>query len=67
MNKDRKALDKVYENADQSNHGGIMNCLEYILRDANEAHLDMVALHLKIAIRELQEYQRSALKKRKQN
>lgn len=58
MNKNRKALDKVYEAADQSSYTGMMNCLQYVLQDANEAHLGMVVLHLKLAIGELKEYER---------
>lgn len=58
MNKNRRALDKVYEMTSQSNYTGMMNCLQYVLKDANEAHLDMVALHLKLAIQELKEYDR---------
>ncbi len=42
-----------YDSAIKKEREGMMNCLNHILTEIEEADLPLVALHLKIAIQEL--------------
>lgn len=46
----------TYVTAVEYEYSGMINALTYLCQEARAAHLDLVTLHLKIAIAELKEY-----------
>jgi len=54
---------KAYNAAMKKEHDGLINCLNYILKEVEDAEMALVSLHLKLAIEEIRDFEPPAISK----
>ncbi|MCF6196749.1 MAG: hypothetical protein L3J50_08605 [Emcibacter sp.] len=62
MKKNKSLTSDDYDEAMAYEYAGLINALGYLCQEATQAKLELVCLHLNIAIDELKEYRRPEAK-----